>query len=369
LKEAAPLVLAAIACALVVLVVWDRVGGGGANPDNPPVVPKPTEGVSEAKLPPPESVGFDGLGGGPNGYLIKKPTAAELLKRYPLESLANRLEYEKGRDTTPTAAMPEPAAQRLAVVEQGFTDREAWNRRVKSLAKLHSNQVEQFISEDGFGVSRMMPMTAPIYLELAEASPIPFANLASLPAGGEGARVELPRTAGMAGAEARLPSLEALGTFHESGRIDFLNIAGFGFVKDRDHVAGFQSHQFRQMPVVRERRVPQQVRDEEDRWAVRRLELVSLLKHEQPAVYVSDHLPRMDDLKKAQTRPLSEFERKALKSIREGEDLVAEATQNRIHLMGSLRASKQCLECHHAQRGDLLGAFSYELQRDSSAGK
>jgi hypothetical protein len=79
---------------------------------------------------------------------------------------------------------------------------------------------------------------------------------------------------------------------------------------------------------------------------VRRLELVSLLKHERPAAYVSDHLPRMGDLRtKAQTRPLSEFEDKALAAVRDGEDLVAEATANRIHLLGSLRATKQCLDC------------------------
>lgn len=30
----------------------------------------------------------------------------------------------------------------------------------------------------------------------------------------------------------------------------------------------------------------------------------------------------------------------------------------------SLRASKQCLQCHKVQRGELLGAFTYELQRD-----
>ena len=30
-------------------------------------------------------------------------------------------------------------------------------------------------------------------------------------------------------------------------------------------------------------------------------------------------------------------------------------------MLGSLRAAKQCLDCHTASRGDLLGAFSYAL--------
>ena len=62
-------------------------------------------------------------------------------------------------------------------------------------------------------------------------------------------------------------------------------------------------------------------------------------------------------------------EARALQSLREGEDLVAEATTHRIEMMGSLRATKQCLDCHHAHRGDLLGAFSYELQRDQAPGQ
>ena len=100
-----------------------------------------------------------------------------------------------------------------------------------------------------------------------------------------------------------------------------------------------------------------------EQWQIRRLELVSLLKHAEPAVYLSEHLPRMDELKKARTRPLGKFEAQALQSLQEGEDLVAEASTNRIVLMGSLRASKQCLKCHEQQLGTLLGAFSYELQR------
>ena len=44
--------------------------------------------------------------------------------------------------------------------------------------------------------------------------------------------------------------------------------------------------------------------------------------------------------------------------------VVVEATTNRIRMLGSLRASKQCLECHRGHYGALLGAFSYELLRD-----
>jgi hypothetical protein len=44
--------------------------------------------------------------------------------------------------------------------------------------------------------------------------------------------------------------------------------------------------------------------------------------------------------------------------------VVTEATTNHIRILGALRASQQCLECHQVRRGDLLGAFSYDIQRD-----
>ena len=34
-------------------------------------------------------------------------------------------------------------------------------------------------------------------------------------------------------------------------------------------------------------------------------------------------------------------------------------------MFGALRATKQCLKCHDAARGDLLGAFSYTLRAKS----
>src|SRR5207302_117604 len=85
---------------------------------------------------------------------------------------------------------------------------------------------------------------------------------------------------------------QQLAGFHDQGRLNFLNPSSFGYIKDRNNVAGFQSHQFRSMP-----REP--AASDKEKWAVIRLELVSLLKHDHPVVYSSDHLPRMDDLKGA----------------------------------------------------------------------
>jgi hypothetical protein len=71
----------------------------------------------------------------------------------------------------------------------------------------------------------------------------------------------------------------------------------------------------------------------------------------------------MDALGDAPTRPIDGFEGSALEKLRTTEDLVVEDGVNRIRMLGSIRAAKDCLECHQVRRGELLGAFSYDLDR------
>ena len=143
---------------------------------------------------------------------------------------------------------------------------------------------------------------------------------------------------------------------HDAGFQDFIDPDRIGFVMGRDHVAGFQSHRFTKLPAA-----PEQKAQPRQQWQIIRLELVSLLKHEVPVAYVSENLPLMDELRDAPTRPLDEFERRALDRLRLDEDLLIDDTANRIRMVGSLRAAKSCLDCHSVQRGDLLGALTYEL--------
>src|SRR5262249_5097490 len=121
-------------------------------------------------------------------------------------------------------------------------------------------------------------------------------------------------------------------------------------VKDRRHVAGFQPHQFSRVPTT------------EERWEVRRLELVGLLLHEKPVVYVTEHLPRMDEVGAAPTRSLDSFETTALERLRHGEDLLSTEADGVMRMLGAVRSVKQCVKCHGGERGDLLGAFSYTLR-------
>ena len=137
---------------------------------------------------------------------------------------------------------------------------------------------------------------------------------------------------------------------HDDSVVDFVNPMGFGYFKDRRHVAGFDAHRFVNVPRPAER------------WAIKTLELVGLLLLDEPRVYVSATLPRMDELRRAPTRPLDSFEAMGLKAVRGGDDLVIAREGDDVRMFGAVRSLRQCVACHGGTRGDLLGAFSYTLR-------
>src|SRR5438067_1133434 len=67
------------------------------------------------------------------------------------------------------------------------------------------------------------------------------------------------------------------------------------FPFDRQHVAGFQSHGFSQVP------------ENSREWRLAYVNLIGLMRDE-PAADVSENLPSMNELRKAPTRPLNAFE-------------------------------------------------------------
>jgi hypothetical protein len=63
---------------------------------------------------------------------------------------------------------------------------------------------------------------------------------------------------------------------------------------------------------------------------------------------------------KLETRPLDVFESTGVAELRDGKDLFIRTRGNVIRMLGALRATENCLECHtDNKKGDLLGAFSY----------
>jgi hypothetical protein len=275
-----------------------------------------------------------------------------LARRYPLESMAERLAYERREASRSGGGLrvgdggDKGAVARLARMEDEIDSAQhqgPYFRRNRALKLLHEDRVGRFINSPGFGVFRGTYFTTGTAVELPEAPSVP------LPAEELDYPVPQQVKADVHGADIRADQLE---TFHEKGLLDFGGPLEFGYVWDRQHVAGFQPHRFREMPAA-----------PPVRWELRRLELVSLLKFPEPAVYLSDNLPRMDELRDAQTRPLDPFEGEALSSLRRGEDLVSRQAGDSLRVLGSIRAAKQCTSCHDVQRGTLLGAFSYKLRR------
>jgi hypothetical protein len=310
-----------------------------------------------------------------------------LRQKFPFVSLAERLQDERKRPARTQEASAEPlpskaATEGLEHFEQalqfipsrlqshttvrGRTDS---SLRTRALQALHSEQVERFILSDGLGISRMVYMV-PVAeaLQLPAAGPIPFDYFSDIDSESK-TQDKLPLTQRRQRDPQRdqhWPTEQAAQLFHQSSALDFLHPDSYGFARSRLLVAGFEPHHFSQKPSLNDPNIqPRKGAPESSRWLLLRLELVSLLKHEQDVVYVSDHLPRMDDLQKATTRPLSAFEAKALTALRKGDELVTETTPNQIHMLGALRATKQCLQCHEARRGELLGAFTYQLQRET----
>ena len=368
----------AVGCGVAVWLAGRIVAGPVGNPP-----PRPAQPAQPAVAPTSPLAGqlgqlggqhfgqqFGGLqlgGGQLGGLTVVAPADEELRMRFPFESLADRLEYEAeglkawAKEGPPLRTTP-ATMKRLSMLENPGESK-GLPKRTLALIQLHTERVLRFVNSPGFGDGRMGGPPQPAFitlptppltmeeLEYPKGPPRPFATERV----GD-ARRPTPDDAADAPGEKRLAGL------HEQGLFDFLEPAAFGYVKDREHVAGFESHQFRRMPQLDGPPKPDKA-DGKERWAVVRLELVSLLKHKGPVAYVTGVLPNMEDGDRAETRPLRPFEEKALMALREGDDLITETSGDHIRMVGSLRAGKQCLECHQVERGDLLGAFSWELQR------
>jgi len=301
-------------------------------------------------------------------YNIPKVTEkAVLAAQFPFESMSLRLAYEnksKPADYTSAPGLNVPKASspatendksnrldHLKLMEDRIDSDYKVSYRAAYLKDLHAGFVTQFVNAPGFGVGRRIrPSDRAIQIENPKPIPVSDYDYSDKPVADSRTESSGPQEKGVAGP---LDVDEAkLGDLHANGLFDFINPRGFGYIQSRDLVAGFQTHRFSTMPKL----------EAPLRWIIQDLELVSLLKHDEPVAYVSKHLPRMDELREAKTRPLDAFERDALEVLRRGEDLKVQNAPRDIRMLGSIRAVKQCLQCHEVERGDLLGAFSYRLR-------
>lgn len=274
-----------------------------------------------------------------------------LRREYPVESVADRLEYEEQAAASLDANVLQVPLTPLAVARLEKLETEGTeNMRRFFLGRLHSAKYEEFVVASGFGPVRMGRVRREkiVLPELAPAELPPRPQQVDPPT-----LVQGPLELAATGQHVDPSDLNSL---HDGGILDFTNRERTGFVADRQKVAGFLPHAVFKIPSAEDQRAWID-------WQVSHMELVSLLKHAEPRVYLSEHLPRMEELRNAETRPVDEFEQRALQQLRGGEDIVVDQQLNTIRMVGAVRAAKQCLDCHSVRRGELLGAFSYLLDR------
>lgn len=256
---------------------------------------------------------------------------------YPFESLEPRLAFEKS--TSAAEQAPDNSVLFASAVAGPLNEQDelqrAWHRRQWALQQLHEQTYQDFVFTPGFGVSRM-PRFRPRMIQLDPLSKfaLPIAiGVSSLSA----APLELSRA-------------------HRTAVDDFLTPDRIGYVRSKVEVAGFNSHELTNLGSKWANSS-----QASSKWQVVRLELVSLLRHPEPRVYVAATMPAMDQLATVPHRALNDFESRALPSLVSQQDVVVDRHPNQIQMLGAVRAGKSCLECHEGQRGKLLGAFSYEI--------
>jgi hypothetical protein len=273
------------------------------------------------------------------GYfaMLRLAEYQKLRNEYAFESMESRLPPPKKQAATKWQRETEEHLVKLG--NDIETNRASY--RTFMLQRLHQDSFQSFIQSPEFGVGRQFqPSKDSLTLDL-DLDGIAIPQPGPLPPS------IYP--------EDRLRELidlrpEPLRDLHLDSVLNFVNPRGFGWIVSRQKVAGFQAHQFNKVPQAKE-------------WKIQTLELVGLLMHEEPVVYLSDELPRMDKLRKVPTRPLNVFETAGIQRLHEGDDLFIRETSETIRMLGAVRSIDQCVKCHGGDRGDLLGAFSYRLER------
>jgi hypothetical protein len=273
---------------------------------------------------------------------VSERMEADARKKLAFESLTDRL--PKGQPVPPTKALSTESKERWEKLDNEFA---TWQKpRAKLLQELHEKTRKFFVESPGEGPLRRMATPEEILLDEFRFA----AGTTDQP--GEPADFPLSPGEPLSRVE---PSREFY-YYHTDGLSNFLYPRGFGYVQDRAHVAGFKSHGFRSdaYPAWRV---------ENWSWRIQHIQLLGILSQETPVVYLTDKLPSMEQVRQGKTRPLDLFEEAALSALRDGEDLFLAGKDETVRMLGALRATKTCQQCHEAEVGDLLGAFSYTLRR------
>jgi hypothetical protein len=235
---------------------------------------------------------------------------------YPLVSLADRLTAHRN----PLSAPPNPMAQiQLSRLESELSAIFTAERggRAALFRRIHDRSFEQFVRASGNGITRV---TNPFRSHKNLDNHFYTQNLPPIPQPELMARPERP---------IRVRHNQSFPDLLRSSIASFAHEDTFGYVVNRERVSGFQPHRFNELPSL-------------EQWSIQRIELLSLLLHGEPAVYVSDHLPTMDAGRTHPRRALTDFESSALQSLTAGEEVVVnEQAGTATRMVGAIRSTKQ----------------------------
>ena len=117
---------------------------------------------------------------------------------------------------------------------------------------------------------------------------------------------------------------------------------------------------------------------------MKEMQLIGIAKHHSPVAFVledsraiSPHrpsgkdaeIPPMGNMKDYKTRPLTDDEKRAIATLKANGTQEVVVTGQGLSLspapvgvVGAIRATRSCLDCHDVKEGELLGAFSYTLE-------
>lgn len=265
-----------------------------------------------------------------------------LRKQYPETSLEDRLAFENhaqeaAANHSTVVLSPDVEVTLSAFESREEDEEEHW--REAMLARLHNEMYDHFISMQGFGPARMIGFPTPNadFIELKRASTqLPLSIKKNLSLFSENSKTD---------------------KLHNKVMNDIFKSGSFGHVVGSKRAVGFEPHG----PTNLEQEIGASQNDNTD-LQLTRLELVSLLRHEEPRVYVAETIPLMNELDSFPHRELNDFETQALSQLVSERDTFMKETSDGAVMLGAVRAADECLQCHTGPRGRLLGAFTYQFR-------
>src|SRR5262249_37432981 len=123
-------------------------------------------------------------------------------------------------------------------LERKVNDLGEFDNRRSMLRRLHDDSVNSFINSPGFGANRQI---------------LPSEKNLQIPPNSAKVPIPSPGTPGMVVSESEISTPGNVPTslfreMHLDSVVDFVNVPGFGWILDRNKVAGFLPHRFSKAP-------------------------------------------------------------------------------------------------------------------------